>query len=128
MLFSAHGSAGAWSVFEILDANDELSAIFGGRERWPVERARIFEANDDPLAVLGIGALARAAPSKFSMRISTLSTLAVLAGRSAGSWSILRILLGIDDLLVVFGLFHLRSSGITPLHPATSRSSDKLKT
>ena len=57
---------------------------------------------------------------------ANLDPLAVLAGGSAGSWSILRILLGIDDLLVVFGLFHLRSSSITPLHPATSTSSDKL--
>ena len=48
---SSECMAGAWSVLEILGANDDPLDVCGLSYRWRV--LKILGANDDPLGVLG---------------------------------------------------------------------------
>ena len=79
-LFSAGGGAGAWSFLRILFGIADPLVMLGGWRRWRVERPQ---------------------NSLRSLQSSTLSLFVVDGG--AGAWSVLAILFGIDDLLVILG-------------------------
>ena len=61
-LFSACGSAGAWSVLRILFGIDDLLSVLGRWQRWRVERLENFAWNQRPSRCFGqVAALARGA-------------------------------------------------------------------
>ena len=84
ILFSIDGrlaSAGAWSILKNLFGIDDPLAVFGGWQRWRVERPENYVwicLESTPFSLLS-------------------------AGGSAGAWSVLKILLGVDDYFAVVG-------------------------
>ena len=93
---------GAWSVLRILFAIDDPLVVFGPSRRCRVECPQNSVHDRRPFGSFRpVAALARGASSKFCSRSTTF--LWFLAPRGAGAWSVLRVLLAIDDPLVVFG-------------------------
>ena len=93
---------GAWSVLRILFAIDDPLVVFGPSQRCCVERPQNSVHDRRPFGGFRpLAALARGASSKFCSPSTTFSWFS--APRGAGAWSVLRVLLAIDDLLVVFG-------------------------
>ena len=65
--------AGAWSVLDILGANDDPRVVFGRLERWRVERPQNSVRNRPSRCFWCLGALARAASREFCLESTTLS-------------------------------------------------------
>ena len=98
--FWAGGGAGAWSVLRILFGIDILLVVLGGWRRWHSECPENSVLNGRPSR--GFERVRRwRAEQEVCSESTTFSWF--WAGGGAGAWTVLRILFGIDDLLMVLG-------------------------